>query len=544
MNAQTFYTALKLPCNGSDIKFPWELSRAHFIWTLGKAYWTTNRSAYKEKFIALISDWLAKNPFCYGVNWLSPMDVALRAANWIAGFYFFCHDLQSASFWIRFLKSLFQHGLYLEHNLEYTRRSGNHLLADALGLLMLGFFFKQTAQGQKWLRVAKTILEEEILRQTYTDGLSYEMSLAYHRFVTELLLAAWILASLNHQPFSSSFKARLEKMLEVILHYIKPDCTAPLIGDADDGRLFWFNLESDFNCHTDILATASVVFQRSDFKAGARHFSEHALWLTGIEGWETFQRLPDAPRPTCSKLFAESKLAVLYAPQMHITIDAGELGKRGWGGHGHNDTFSFELFYDTATFITDSGNFCYTSDRALRNQFRSTAAHNTIMLDGVELAEFASDFKVKKDWTKPTVLRWHTSHTCDELEVEHYAYTRLPQPITHRRRFILHKPIPRFEIHDQLFGKGTHQATLFLHFAPEIEVKEMTHGTYHLLHRDSQSALFLTIEGADSIAIEPSDFAPRYGQRLSSLRLRAQKTFSPAAELHTTISAPRHTSLG
>lgn len=537
-DATAFYTAIKLPQNGSDVKFPWELSRAHFIWTLGKAYWTTNRIEYKEKFIALISDWLAQNPFCYGVNWLSAMEVALRATNWIAGFYFFCDDLQYASFWIKFLKSLFEHGLYLEQNLEYTRRSGNHLLADALGLLMLGFFFKQTKQGQKWLTLSKRILEEEILRQTYPDGLNYEMSLAYHRFTTELFLAAWILASLHQQRLSEAFRLRLEKMLEVILHYTKPDGTAPLIGDADDGRLFWFNPESDFNLHIDLLATASVVFQRSDFKAAALHFSEHALWLTGIEGWERFHRLPAASQPTSSHFFAISKLAVLRTPEMHIVIDAGELGKYGWGGHGHNDTFSFELFYDTATFITDSGNFCYLSDPTLRNRFRSTAAHNTVMLDGIELATFAGPFKVKTDWTKPAVLKWHTSHTCDELEVEHYAYTRLPEPITHRRRFVLHKAPLQLKIHDTLFGSGSHKADVFLHFAPEIDIKPIAHGRYELQHRDSHATLLLTVEGADELVLEDSEFAPRYGQKQPNVRLRAHKTFSQKTELLTTIAKP------
>jgi hypothetical protein len=38
------------------------------------------------------------------------MEVALRAANWMAGFYFFSDEQDDPTFWIEFLKLLFQHG--------------------------------------------------------------------------------------------------------------------------------------------------------------------------------------------------------------------------------------------------------------------------------------------------------------------------------------------------------------------------------------------------------------------------------------------------
>lgn len=535
-DATSFYADIALTPNGADIKLPWELSRFNFVWTLGKAYWTTNRAAYKEKFLELVADWQKKNPFCYGVNWLNAMEVALRAANWIAGFYFFCDGKSDAAFWIDYLKWLFQHGVYIEHNLEYTRRSGNHLIADAVGLLTLGFFFKQTERGQAWIASAKKILEEEILAQTYGDGMDYEMSLAYHAFVSEMLLAAFILARLNKAPFSEAFKARLEKMFEVILHCAKPNGALPLIGDNDDGKLFWFNSESDCNDARASLATASVVFQRGDFKAAATQFSEHALWLLGIEGWETFQRIPTRAEPLASRLFAESQFAALRSEKMHIVIDAGELGKRGWGGHGHNDTFSFELFFAGATFIADSGTYCYTSDKIRRNQFRSVRAHNTIMIDGIELAEFASDFRVKRDRTNPKILNWHSSPERDELLVEHRAYAFLAEPITHRRCFALNKTKDALEIVDTLFGKGRHRAELYLHFAPEIQVSEKNSEQFMLQHLESGARLLLRIEGVAHAQIELCEISPRYGVLQPSLRLKAETEFLNETRIQTTIS--------
>lgn len=559
VDARSFYSAVKLPAGGADIKVPWELSRGGFIWALGKAYWLTGRTVYKEKFAALLSDWQTKNPYCTGANWMSPMEVALRALNWLAGFYFFCDDFsapfgQSTStsppepsfvpaselqptFWLGFLKSLYQHGLYLESNLEYTRRNGNHLVADALGLYALGGFFKHSAKGRAWMQHGKKILEEEILTQTADDGVDYEMSVAYHRLVTEFFAAAYRLGDLHQQPFSPAYKSRLEKMLEYVLAYTKPDGAVPLVGDADDGRLFWTNPDEDFNNHTALLSLGAAMLNRSDFKLSDLKFSELALWLLGTDGLETYQKLPPAPVSTASAAFPKSQIFILRNEKAHVFIDAGELGKRGWGGHGHNDTFSFELFANGATFITDSGTYCYTSDAALRKHFRSGKAHNSVMIDDKEIAEFSGSFNVKADRTNPKVIEWRTTKSVDTLSVKHDAYRWLREPVTHQRKFLFYRERNRLEITDQLYGKGTHTADLFFHFAPEIEVEKSSYNKLYVTHRGSKARLEIDFEsGGEDIIISDSIVARRYGVTEPAKVLRFRKKFIAQATFVTTFS--------
>lgn len=525
----SFYTSISiLTGKGQDVKFAWELSRFHFTWTLGKAYWTTNRRDYKEKFFALALDWIEKNPFCYGVNWMSPMDVAIRAANWIAGFYFFNDDQlneNDAKTWLTILKSLWQHGVYLEHNLEYTRRSGNHLLADAVGLLMLGVFFKASEQGRTWLALGKKILEEEILLQTYSDGVNYEMSVAYHRMVTEFFLTAFILMNINKEPFSSHYRERLSLMLRYIAYYTKPDGTTPLLGDADDGRLFWFRSDDDFNNHTSLLSIAQTLFD-FPFTSSETDFSEQALWLLGTNGWELFQRKKRAVQSIAldSMLFSESQIAVMRYNDVHIFIDAGELGKKGWGGHGNNDTLSFELYADGVSWLTDRGTFTYTANKALRNELRATRAHNTVMIDGVELADFANAFKVKADLTNPKILKWETSPERDVLVAEHAAYQRLPNPIKHTRAFSLDKLRNELLLTDMLTGRGTHTAEFFFHFAPDVTLTQ--NGNIITATHTSSAQLLLTFSAKpDEMMIQPSWIAPRYNRRTDTQRLTVHIAF-------------------
>ena len=528
-NSHSFYTSISLPTDtGNDVKFAWELSRFHFTWTLGKAYWITNRRDYKEKFFSLALDWIEKNPFCYGVNWMSPMDVAIRACNWIAGFYFFNDDAPTeheTTAWITILKSLWQHGTYLEHNLEYTRRSGNHLLADAVGLLMLGVFFKASERGRKWLMLGKQILEEEILLQTYSDGVNYEMSIAYHRMVTEFFLTAFLLMNINKQPFSDAYRERLIQMLRYIFHYTKPDGSAPLVGDSDDGRLFWFSEEEDFNTHTSLFSIAQTLFDLP-FTTDDAEFSEQALWLLGTNGWEMFQRKKRAAKPVSlgSMLFKESQFVVMRDGDTHIFIDAGELGKRGWGGHGNNDTLSFELYANGVNWLTDRGTFTYTANRQLRDELRSTRSHNTVMIDGAELAEFANAFKVKEDLTNPKILKWETNHERDVLTTEHEAYTRLANPVRHTREFLFDKGRKELLITDTLTGRGTHTVEFFFHFAPDITLVQEGN-TVTATHIDSAKLMVVLSAKPDEMLIQPSWIAPRYNRRVETQRLTVRLAF-------------------
>ncbi len=539
-NRDSFYTSISLPADtGNDVKFAWELSRFHFTWTLGKAYWTTNRRDYKEKFLSLALDWIEKNPFCYGINWTSPMDVAIRACNWIAGFYFFNDDTPTqdeTNAWITILKSLWQHGTYLEHNLEYTRRSGNHLLADAVGLLMLGVFFKASERGRKWLMLGKQILEEEILLQTYPDGVNYEMSIAYHRLVTEFFLTAFILMNINKQPFSDAYRERLVQLLRYIFHYTKPNGSAPLLGDSDDGRLFWFSEEEDFNHHTSLFSIAQTLFDLP-FTTGDSDFSEQALWLLGTNGWETFERKKRMAEPVSlgSMLFRESQFAVMRSGDAHIFIDAGELGKRGWGGHGNNDTLSFELYASGVNWLTDRGTFTYTANRRLRNELRSTRSHNTVMIDGEELAEFANAFKVKEDLTNPKILKWETNEMYDVLIAEHEAYTRLANPVRHTREFSFDKGRKELLITDTLKGRGTHTAEFFFHFAPDLTLVQ-DGNTVTATHIDSAKLMVVLSAKPDEMFIQPSWIAPRYNRRVDTQMLTVRLAFEDTLTMSVRFS--------
>jgi hypothetical protein len=296
-NTQTFYLGTRKHVtldDDSDVKVPWELSRCQHFVTLGKAYWYTGDEMYATEFVTQISDWIDTNPVELGVNWSCTMDVAIRAVNWIWGYNFFCGSQSlTQEFKLKFVKSLYLHGRHILNNLEFGQIRGNHYLSDIAGLVYLGIFFRDTIEGKKWLEKGVSALKEEMEFQVYPDGVDFEGSISYHRLVTELFLSSTLLCHKNGITFPGWYMTRLERMIEFVMFYTKPDGTAPQIGDNDDGRLHILSDYGNWNRldHRYLLSVGAVLFERGEFKAAAGVFPEEAFWLVGAEGLNSFEGL-------------------------------------------------------------------------------------------------------------------------------------------------------------------------------------------------------------------------------------------------------------
>ena len=517
----------------SDIKVVWEINRFHQAWWLGKAYWATQNEEYARKFGELVEGWIAKNPVGRGPNWSIAMEVSIRACNWIAGYYFFCDSKSlSEGFWQKFLKSLYAHGRYVESHLEYAKRNGNHLLADIVGLLSLGILFRSAPFGARWAQWGAAALQEEMETQVYPDGVNYEKSIGYHRLVLELFYTAAILCQRNKIPLREAFLKRLEKMFEFVLAYTRPDGSAPVVGDADDARLFQFSVHEDFNDHRHALSVGALLFDRADFRSSVDRFTQDALWLFGGEGFERHQRLQASATPSLSRDFPDGGYYVMRGDAIHVFADAGDIGMLGRGGHGHNDTFSFELWCDGSPLIVDSGTYTYSADTYTRGEFRRTQAHNTLTVDRTELADFSGLWSIRADDTQPRVLNWKPGADGDVLEAEHSAYMALPSRISHRRRFELIKSPFSFIITDTLQGAGSHLLESFLHFAPHVFVELA--GAQKAIARNANGRYIITISRGE-FSLRETWYSRSYGVRERNKTLTITLNSILPAEIKITL---------
>jgi hypothetical protein len=147
---------------------------------------------------------------------------------------------------------------------------------------------------------------------------------------------------------------------------------------------------------------------------------------------------------------------------LYLCFNASGAGINGRGSHGHNDALSIEVSAGGRAFIVDPGTYVYSADLAKRHEFRSSAYHSTVQIDGKEqnTIHVDSPFVIGNE-AQPRVLEWKTTDDFDKVVAEHYGYS-----FTHRRTVVFDKRERMWLIDDEFFGEGEHLYEARFHFAP------------------------------------------------------------------------------
>jgi len=363
------------------------------------------------------------------------MEVALRAMNLLAAFEVFRHSPQLDSTFLQFFLGLLQqHGNYIRRNLEFSYiATSNHYLSDVVGLLWLGLLLPQLRAAEGWREFGLDQMLREMDKQVLADGADFEASTGYHRFVTELFLYSFMLCRANNVDIEPRYWSRLHQMLVFMRAYLRPDGFAPLIGDTDSGQVL------------------PVVRRRAD---------EHAYVLA--IGASVFNDPTLKPELAVSQAFPDAGIYIMRHRDLYLCFNASGTGINGRGSHGHNDALSIEVSAGGRPFIVDPGTYVYSADLQKRHEFRSTAYHSTVQIDGKEQNTIRVDtpFVIGNE-ANPRVLEWKTSDDFDKVVAEHYGY-----PVTHRRTVTFDKRERLWLIDDEFFGEGDHLYEARFHLAP------------------------------------------------------------------------------
>ena len=428
--------------DGSDVRVVWELNRlGHFI-TLGRAYALTKDERFTTAFLQQLRSWNEANPYGRGPNWTCAMEVALRAINLIAARELFRDSSQLDTQLL--LRLFLRHGNYIRRNLEFSYiATSNHYLSDVAGLLWLGVMVPELRDAESWRKFGLTELLKELDKQVLPDGADFEASTGYHRFVTELFLYSFLMCRSNDIEIDKKYWRKLYSMLIYIRSYVRPDGFAPLIGDTDGGQFLPIR-QRRADDHAYLLSIAADVFNDAslcDAEAG-------------------------------SKAFPHAGTYIMRHDDLYLCFNASGAGINGRGSHGHNDALSIEVSAGGVAFIVDPGTYIYTGDLQKRHEFRSTAYHSTVKIDGVEqnTTEREAPFVIG-DEARPRVLLWETNPETDKIVAEHYGYQRLKHPITHRRTVVFSKAERSWLIDDEFLGDAVdHDFEVRFHFAPGLKV--------------------------------------------------------------------------
>ena len=331
----------------------------------------------------------------------------------------------------RLLASLRIQVLSLESRLE-RELLANHLLKNAKALIFAGAWL-DAPESARWRALGEALLREQMSEQILPDGGHIERSPMYHAWILDHMLDINNLfeSSPPENPGCSLEVSRCIKHMAGYMNQIlHPDGEIPLLNDSQLG----------------VTRPAAAILEEAGMVV----------------------ELEDRGSATQVRVLRDTGYGVLreHKSKSFLVFDCGALGPDYQPGHGHSDVLSYELSMQGQRVIVDTGVSSYEPGPE-RHYERSTAAHNTIRVDGEEQAEIWASFRVGR---RPSVspIRHGTASSLQFLQGTHYGYRHLG--VSHSRA-VVHLDSGSWVIVDRLRGRGTHKLESFIHFHPTIAVQ-------------------------------------------------------------------------
>ncbi|MEQ1804882.1 MAG: alginate lyase family protein [Burkholderiaceae bacterium] len=348
----------------SDIEWHILLHKFYYAAGLGRAYLASGEESYAACWTTLIDGWMQSVP----PGFIAADVTGRRVQNWIYSLRAFaCHGAPHVAplkpgFFRRLLASLHEQVEFLCVNLTPKR---NHRTLELYAIFLAGVAFPEMKRAAHWREFALQETLVNMRADLLADGVHCELSTDYHHLALRNWLNVRTLAARHQVPVPQEMDRLLERALEFSMHVHKPDGSVPSLSDGDSRGFL------------PLLALGARLYGREDMR-----------WVAtrGAQG--------QAPQRAAMH-FAASGYTVLrstwgsgpgdFGAAQYLVFDSGPLGE---GNHGHFDCLNFELAANGQSLIVDPGRFTYSeapigdSAENWRVRFRSTAAHNTVCVDG------------------------------------------------------------------------------------------------------------------------------------------------------------------
>jgi hypothetical protein len=503
---------------GVDVKIPWELGRLQFLPILiycasieNEKNNISERDKYLIEFQNVILDFVGSNPVGKGVQWKSPMDASIRLINIIVAM-----DLSVTFFELfdqRFLEIINEtitvHTLFILKNLEWNEGlRGNHYLFDLAAIIFSMCYTEVNDASSKLLKSTINEFIKEIDYQFNDDGSNFEASIPYHFFTSELVFHTFnLLKGSQKVEISEKIKIKISKIYNFCNDSILQNGNIEQFGDNDSGSMlkllpFEHSVE-EYLYKQHILSLINPQRDKSDkYQSDIFYQSilSSQLRFSSNDNSHDFEQID-------LKEFKEFGIYIYKSHDINLQIRCGRVGQMGKGGHAHNDQLSFTLFYRGYSFITDPGTYCYTSDRAVRNKFRSTEYHNSLSVIGEEQNEIWSKTSDDLFWlidkARSRVIKANNHY----FEGDHRGFGSV-----YSRKFQITKS--RIEIAERFNLRR--DMTLNLHLHPDVKIEEFYDNI-----KLTQNDISIIVDLADqNYSIENYEYSPAYGVIQLSQRIR------------------------
>jgi uncharacterized heparinase superfamily protein len=402
----------------------WDHAQASLLWKYNLHYFQYLFHIYPDLQVELCRQWIRSHTLHTGIGW-NPYPLSLRIVNWIKA------EITEPDI----LNSLYEQASYLYRSIEYFY-SGNHLLENARALIFAGTFFGRQGESTKWKKTGMEILREELPKQVLSDGGFYERSPMYHALILEAVLDVINILETEH-PDRNLLEQTAQRMSDFLISITHPTGKIALFNDATE----------------EIAPPVNSLISYTD------------------------SLLSYAPRK--KREFPDTGYFIIDDDPVYCIIDGGPAGPDHLLAHAHADIFSYELSLHGQKCIVDTGVYEYESGE-MRTYVRSTKAHNTVSIDGIDQIECWDSFRVARRF-KPYNVSFNESFDNTEFMGSFDGYSRLiGDNIIHTRSMRHYRQNRIIEVIDNVTGSGNHLVESSIHLHPHITVIKIDTG-YELL---------------------------------------------------------------
>jgi uncharacterized heparinase superfamily protein len=426
-----------------------------------------------------------------------PFVVSERLVNWLLAIQCGAPSIEAVS--PRVWQSLAVQTVFVDRNLE-TDVGGNHLLKNLKAMSIASCVWRGPV-ADDWRARYVAAFDRELANQLLADGAHYERSPMYHMLVLADAVEVVLALRLANWEVPESLIASIQAMIEYLPQVLHPDGEIALFNDSVLGE----TPQPECLCAAARLALGET--------PAGRLTARHALLAAAL-------REPLRVRPGTSARSATEDSGIVRIPAIDgrgvLIMDVGRACPDALPAHAHADFFSYELSLDGRRLVVDAGVGEY-AEGPWREYYRSTRAHNTVSVDGLDQIECWGSFRVAR---RADVLDRAAIHgpLLTGIRARHNGYARLPDPVGAARAIVCLDDRAWLVI-DELEGAGIHSWESCLHASPDADVS-MAGSDRAVLTRGGQilAVAWFGVDEACTVRGQPSPrqgwHAPAFGRHL------------------------------
>jgi hypothetical protein len=396
----------------ADVRTIWEINRWSEMTRVMMHAWLNQDWDAARTAQIWLEDWVERNPVGRGINWTSPLEVALRLLNfaWFDVLVSACgQDHLSERQKVLAERIVPVHALWVHRYRSYGSSANNHLLGELVGLLHA---VKRWPALEKHVGKADSLWNEVakcVMNQFAPDGGNREQALHYHLFAWEM---AWHARQLMNMHGAAPVNDRLRRAAEFFVRMVHP--LEPWdYGDSDDAQVLPI-----------VLDRGDAMAEWQSWLAGYDHGDIICYWM----GESPLRNVPldSSTTPEGWWLAPDTGMAVCELEDWVLRLDASPTGFGKIAAHGHCDALHLSIWDSAQALVIDPGTFGYYGMGDRRADLAAWTAHNGPQpVAGFVMPKRMGTFLLTNHYAQPETHRTSPRRMKVRLQHEGQDYTRL-----------------------------------------------------------------------------------------------------------------------